>query len=260
MIRNIIRKLVPATLQPSGHLRSLVRNQTRCRVYSGPFKGLRWIPQTDPNAEFDIPKLLGIYERELAPCMERACGLNFSLIVDVGAAEGYYAVGLAVRNPAAKVVAFEMQSKVQAELVKKATLNGVTERVQVCGKCEPQDLEQALTGADRPFVICDTEGYEVELLDLKKVPSLSRAFILVELHEFAVTGITETIQRWYALTHKITHIWQEERGPADFPFSDLYARCLPSSYLLWAVGESRPERMAWLWMEPKSEAAIRGNS
>lgn len=253
MFREIIRMLVPAALQPSGHLRSLVRHRTNCRVYSGPFTGLQWIAASEPNAEFDIPKLLGTYERELGPCMERACALGFSLIVDVGAAEGYYAVGLAVRNPAAQVVAFEMQPKVQADLIKKAQLNGVTERLQVCGKCQPKDLEKALTGAHRPFVICDTEGHEAELLDPEKVPSLVGAFILVELHEFAVKGITEKIQRWYAPTHKSTLIWQEDRIPADFPFSDLYTRCLPDSYLRWAVDESRPRQMAWLWMEPKSE-------
>lgn len=250
MLRKIIRRLVPLHLRPSSHLKNLVRQRTKGRVHSGPFTGMRWISGAESDVDFDIPKLLGIYEREIDSCIERACALNFSLIVDVGAAEGYYAVGLAVRNPAAHVIAFEMQAKERSELTEKAKLNGVSERVQICGKCEAKDLEQVLAEAPRPFVICDTEGYEVVLLDPEKVPSLARAFILVELHEFAVKGITEKIQGWYAATHKITHVWQQDRGPTDFPFKNCYTRCLPKSYLDWAVGESRPERMAWLWMTP----------
>jgi hypothetical protein len=106
MLKKLYHAIVPPHLRPSGHIRSLVRRRTNCRVYSGPFKGIKWIPEDDNNAKFDIPKLLGIYERELSNCMERVCALNFSLIIDVGAAEGYYAVGLAARNPASKIVAF----------------------------------------------------------------------------------------------------------------------------------------------------------
>ena len=55
-----------------------------------------------------IPKLLGIYERELAPYIERAVAWQPRLVVELGAAEGYYAVGMARRLPRAHVVAFEM--------------------------------------------------------------------------------------------------------------------------------------------------------
>ena len=214
---------------------------------------MRWISGAESGLDFDIPKLLGIYERELYSHIERACALNFPLIVDVGAAEGYYAVGLAVRNPAARVIAFEMQAKERLQLTEKAKLNGVEEQMHISGKCEAVDLEQALAGATHPFVICDTEGYESVLLDPQKVPSLAQAFILVELHEFAVPGITGRIRAWYEATHNIELVWQQERRPSEFPFQNCYTRCLPKAYFHWAVGESRPERMSWLWMEPKAK-------
>ena len=55
--------------------------------------------------------MLGTYEKELNSVIEEACAAHPSLIVDVGAAEGYYACGMALRNPQARVVAFEMQAK-----------------------------------------------------------------------------------------------------------------------------------------------------
>jgi hypothetical protein len=211
---------------------------------------MRYIDGAVGNAHIDIPKLLGIYERELNACIEQACALNFRVIVDVGAAEGYYAIGMAVRNLNARVIAFEMDGKRRTELAEKLRLNHVGDRVEIRGKCEPEDLEGVLGDARRPFLICDVEGYETALLDPAIVPSLQRAWILVELHEFVERGITEKIRLRFVATHNISQLWQQERTIADFPFRDFYTHWLPKSYLLWAVGESRPERMSWFWMEP----------
>jgi predicted RNA methylase len=197
-----------------------------------------------------LPKLLGIYERELNLCVEQACTLNFPLIVDIGAAEGYYAVGMALRNPTARVIAFEMDSGARAALAEKVRLNDVENRVEIRGRCEPEDLERVLADTSRPFVICDTEGYEAVLLDPAVAPSLRRASIIVELHEFVEKRISEKIRARFVTTHKITHVWQQERTTSDFPFKDFYTQWLPKSYFLWAVSESRPERMSWFWMTP----------
>ena len=77
---------------------------------------MRCIGNAAGNAHIHIPKLLGVYERELNPYIEQACALNFPLIVDVGAAEGYYAVGMALRNPSARVIAFEMDARAREAL------------------------------------------------------------------------------------------------------------------------------------------------
>jgi len=202
------------------------------------------------GARIHIPKLLGIYERELNQYVERACTLNFSIIVDIGAAEGYYAVGMALRNPKARIIAFEMESTSRAALAELVRLNDVADRVEIRGRCEPDNLERVLADASRPFVICDAEGHESVLLDPTTAPSLRRAWILVELHEFIERGISEKIRERFVATHEIVQIWQQERTIADFPFHDFYMRSLPESYLRWAVSESRPEQMSWFWMKP----------
>ena len=248
VVAKLARKLIPARFRPIAHIEHLVRSRTKGRVHSGPFRGMRFIDGAAGSVH--IAKLLGIYERELNACLEEACALNFLLIVDVGAAEGYYAVGMALRNPTARVTAFEMDTRARAALAEKVRLNDVGNRVEIRGKCEPDDLERVLADTPRPYVICDAEGDEAVLLDPATVPSLQRAWILVELHEFIEQGITEKIRERFVVTHKIAHIWQQERTITDFPFKDFYTRWLPESYLRWAVSESRPERMSWFWMEP----------
>jgi predicted O-methyltransferase YrrM len=56
-----------------------------------------------------IPKLLGVYERELHDVLENLIAWGPDLVIDAGAAEGYYAVGLARRLPQSRIMAFEME-------------------------------------------------------------------------------------------------------------------------------------------------------
>jgi hypothetical protein len=114
VITKILRAIIPARFRPIGYLEHLVHARTGGRVRCGPFAGMRYIQGSVGSAY--VPKLLGIYERELTTYMEEACALEFPLIADIGAAEGYYAVGMALRNPNARVIAFEMEQKGRAAL------------------------------------------------------------------------------------------------------------------------------------------------
>ncbi|WP_294232905.1 hypothetical protein [Prosthecobacter sp.] len=203
-----------------------------------------------------IPKLLGIYERELVTQVEALIARAPRLVVDLGAGEGYYAVGLACRLPQTRVVAFEMEAVGRQALHDMAALNGVSERVDIRGKCEAADLAATLGDETDAVVVCDVEGYEEKLLDPVAVPALKRVPILVELHDFIIPQITEVLSERFGGTHHITHIWQEPRARADFPWRSLGTSLLPGRYLDWSVSEWRPVRMAWFWMEPlQSDAA-----
>jgi hypothetical protein len=131
-----------------------------------------------------------------------------------------------------------------------AALNGVQNRVAVHGRCEPADLGASLREGEKCIVICDVEGYEDVLLDPVRVPALARTPILVELHEFILAGIGRRIRERFSATHRIYEILQTDRSTGDFPWPKSYAGLFPKRYILWAVGEHRPARMSWLWMEP----------
>lgn len=249
MFAKLLRNIIPENLRPIGYLTQLVRKRTNWQVIDGPFKGLQYISRSIGSVY--IPKLLGMYERELNGCVEKICAMKPRLILDVGTAEGYYATGLAVRNPGARVIGFEMELAGREALKEMAKKNKVADRMQINGKCEPSDLVLALGDDLHPVVVCDVEGYEEKLLDPVAVPALRRSSILVELHDFLIPELTELLISRFEGTHDIEHIWQEPRLGSEFPYSTLYTRLLPKSYLEWAVSETRPVRMAWLWMSPK---------
>jgi hypothetical protein len=58
---------------------------------------MAYIPQAVGSAL--IPKLLGCYEAELHGVIACALNTTYDTIIDIGCAEGYYAVGLALHFP-----------------------------------------------------------------------------------------------------------------------------------------------------------------
>ena len=69
-------------------LEQLKKSQT---VAGGPFKGMRYYGEAVCGAA--APKIMGIYESELAPFLLKWSAVPFQHIINVGAGEGYYALG-----------------------------------------------------------------------------------------------------------------------------------------------------------------------
>jgi len=261
-----LKKVIPESLRPLRLLEKLTRSKTHGRIRKGPFEGMRYLDRAVGSAL--IPKLLGIYERELATRIEQACAANFPLIVDIGAAEGYYAVGLARRNPQSRVIAFEMESNGREAIEELAEMNQIQvaglrvsssiessqPQLEIHGKCEFENLEAVLRTTNRSFIICDVEGYEDYLLHPNHIPALERATLLVETHEFVKRGITKILSDRFSATHEVECIWQEPRLLSDFPFQSWVCSIMPKRFIEKAVSEWRPERMCWLWITPKNQA------
>ena len=250
-IANAIRRVVPPKFRPIGYLTALTRRRTGLIVRSGPFAGMRYGRSSFGSAY--IPKLLGIYERELAPIVERACSRCPELIVNIGAAEGYYAVGLAIRNPSSRIVAFEAEGPGRALLQEMAEENDVRTRIDIRSKCEAQDLEAALRDVRSALVICDVEGYEQSLLDPLLSPSLCRTNILVELHNAIVPGVSDLLRARFESTHYLRLIYQEPRTWDDFPWRTLITALLPRSLKESAVSEWHPVPTSWFYMQSRTD-------
>lgn len=248
-------------LQPRRYLTNLVRQRTNSRVYGGPFTGMRYVTVEEAaGARFfsgpHLARLLGRFERELVPKVEYVVAENFDELTVVGAAEGYYAIGFALRLPGATVQAFELNAKSRALMATMATRNDVADRVVIHGKCETDLLSTCLNGNRKPFVLCDVEGYESELMDPQRVPELEKAYILVELHEFKHPGIGQLLRRRFEHSHTTEELCQQRVPAEDFPFSTFFTRLIPRFVIAATVREPRPEKVSWLWLQPKAHVTI----
>lgn len=173
------------------------------KVLRGPFKGLKYARGFAFGSVL-IPKLLGTYEEELHEHVEALILRNPRTIIDVGAAEGFYAVGLAMRVPEAHVVAFEMNSGAQQACRDMAQFNGVDAQIEVRGACTRVAFDALVAEHPTGLILCDCEGFEVPLFrDAAK--QLVGYDILVELHDMDVDGptISEQFQAMFQDTHDI---------------------------------------------------------
>lgn len=217
------------------------------RVLAGPFEGMRYVRSSCGSAL--LPKLLGTYENELHPAIERLCRLGADVIVDVGAAEGYYVVGMARRAPGARVIGFETNRVGRVLTRRLARVNGVSARVSTRGYCEHEGLREALEGARAPVVICDIEGAELDLLDPREVPALRRCALLVELHEGAKPTERGVLSGRFDETHTIAFVPLAPRSIADLP----PGITLDPGSVDFAMDEKRAISTGWLLMLPKGQ-------
>lgn len=86
----------------------------------------------------------------------------------LGAAEGYYAVGLALKSPASTVYAFEIDHRARRLCRKMARANAVSNLV-VDSACDATRLASI---PSRTFIVCDCEGAELEILRPDLAPPL----------------------------------------------------------------------------------------
>ncbi len=245
----LLKKLVPNFLHPSRYLRQLVLTNSQECVLRGPFRTMLYTDAAVGSAFF--PKLIGCYERELQETIETIIKLSPATVIDIGAAEGYYAVGLALRIPNAKVIAFEMDERGRCLLQELIRLNHQENQVEVRGQATIESLRTLINQEAPVAVICDCEGAESHLLDPEKITWLATANILVEIHPWVDAKIDESLLHRFGDSHAIQRIDQTQRTPQDFPFSNWYTRLIPKRYLDAMVAEGRPIKMHWYWMVPK---------
>lgn len=229
----------------------LFRHMKGLVVCSGPFKGMRYIPGSVGSSL--TPKVLGTYEMEIASWISRLP--RFQLGLDVGAAEGYYAVGLLRQGICDRVIAWEMDPQGRDLLGKLADANSMRDRIDIRGRCDPDQLEQEISKAEGEIlVVVDCEGYEGDLLPPLDKKLLERCSFMIETHNPMNPGVHERLLRQLETSHEIEEIFPRRRTPDDVP-DHLPGRLkllqLPVASRL-AMSERRAPGLGWLLCRPKA--------
>jgi hypothetical protein len=176
-----------------------LRLLTGDNVYAGPFKGMALT--NDAVLAYHAPILLGAYEHELHPIFEEAIAKNYARILNIGCSVGYYAVGLALRVPNARIEAFDIDADARNKCLEMARANGVEGRVHISGQFFGEDFIKY--GDEKTLVIMDIEGAEKDLLNPEAYPALRKMDVIVELHDLMDTTISKIVSGRFAQSHTI---------------------------------------------------------
>ncbi len=170
-------------------------------VCNGPFKGLHFT-SGGSTASATYAKLLGSYESEIHPFIQKVIQRKYDGIINIGCDDGYYALGLARLMPGLKVKAYDSNPgaiEIARELV---IINDMAGQVIFGGAFSASDIEK-LKIDERIFFIVDCEGEERNIFTPHTVSRLRNADILVELHLHIHPDLEAYFRELFRETHHI---------------------------------------------------------
>lgn len=218
-------------------------------VLAGPFIGMI-LPTITPWDDGNwSTKLLGTYEHELQDAIHKAISRRPKTLINVGCAEGYYAIGLGRLMPNLKVIAVDLspESRMMCELY--ARENGV-ELDTIEGARTPEEIRFWESKGNRLYII-DVEGNELDLIDIDRCPELSKSDIIIECHDFLKPNATEIVRDRLRETHDVQVVAPRIPDLNKFPFVNQ----IPAVMSVLVVVEKRPMPCNWLTCWAKSKGA-----
>lgn len=212
-------------------------------VQAGPFAGMEFMERSAEGCH--VPKLLGCYEEELHDFLRELPRRGYRTVLNIGCAEGYYAVGIKRLLPQAAVFAYDIDPVARQACAELAARNGVS--VEVGGEFAPADFERPARPSGKVLVWCDIEGAEVELLDPAKAAALAGMDLVVELHPTATGHALDIVPPRFSATHDIEI--RHARGHA--PLLPAFLQQLGHLDQLLAQWEWRSAPTPWAVMHTK---------
>jgi hypothetical protein len=216
------------------------------KIQDGPFAGMLYLDEA-AGSEL-VPKLIGSYEAEIHNRIVELSHPDRDVrIVNIGCAEGYYAVGMALLIPSASIYAFDIHPVAQERCGQLAQINGVADRVQVKGECTATSLNSILRAGD--ILICDCEGCEFAVLDPQQAPVLKTTHMIVELHDsdHLELNITPSLLARFRDSHEIELCSVKRRRDSDWRA----VQFLNPSQRRIAIDEGRTLGQQWALMRAK---------
>jgi hypothetical protein len=218
-------------------------------VISGLFQGLVMQPTTTWGTGDRASHLLGTYEQEVQSIIAVNAGL-YDCLIDIGAADGYYAVGCITKDLFLHCHAFESVERSRSNILHLSMLNSVADRITIHGTATQDALLQLPEScAASAFLLVDIEGGEFELISSKLIHHFTSAYFVIELHPTTrPDGEREVslLRERFSSTHQTWTVGQGARDPGQFEF----LRHLHDNERWLLVSENRGQWMEWLIAKP----------
>ncbi len=203
-------------------------------VASGAFAGMRMLrdqPWEDGNLSL---KLLGCYESYLHEHIIEFINPPPKRVLDIGSAEGFYAVGIArlLRREHTTIFASDVLAECREVCRQNAELNKV--RVVQLSQLTPANL--SMLAEHGSLIIMDCEADEGEMADPMNVPRLKDCNLIIECHDFMRRGVTPFLLDKLRITHHVKLVKAYDKPAGEFPVLNE----LPEVDRTIAVTEQRP--------------------
>ena len=180
-------------------------------VLHGPVAGLRLI--ADRISEVDAPtaKLLGCYEAETHAAIGQAITSRPSRFIDLGSADGYFAVGVGLAA-GVPVEAFDLSPSARELTGQTAALNGVQLTMHAAATTRSVS-SLPVDSLDRAMLLCDIDGPERDLFTPVLVDRLRSSHVIVEMHVKPNADVESVLLARFSRTHDVHVVEAVRRDP-----------------------------------------------
>jgi precorrin-6B methylase 2 len=218
-------------------------------VKYGPFKGLKldedtWWGKLDLGSQ-----CLGLYEKELLNEIEAISEDKYQTFIDIGAADGYYAVGMLTSKKVRKTICFEQAQKGRDAILSKWDKNGSVGDLSIHGEASISTLSMLKKSeVKNSITLIDIEGGEFDLLNMETLKLLSSSIVFIEIHNW----VDEFLKRYATLLREASTLFQIEIiSPVERNTLGLdELRDFTDDNRLLLISERRPCRMRFLKLLP----------
>jgi hypothetical protein len=251
--RKLIRPFVP---YPVGKRRlklgRALYRKSGGTVLAGPLQGFRLNRSAKWGASDFGPMLLGTYE---APILATLIELSKSadLLIDIGAADGYFGVGLVSKGYFERSACFEMDAGMRRALTDVARLNGVEHKVLTFGVATDEltaQLAAAGVSLSDAVVLCDIEGAEFDLFTPEVLAGLDSCPIIIELHEAYFEDGKERLAALIKDAEKHFEVSFIDHGPRELSEHEFVRHLIEDDRWL-LTSEGRCVNQRWLLLRPR---------
>ena len=215
-------------------------------VQQGPFKGMiinedQFWGQGDRSS-----KILGLYEKEIQDLIVSIQkDKNYSTFVDIGGADGFFAIGSLVNNLFEKCEVFEISKKGRISIQKNSKQNNVYDSIKIHDKASKRSLIK-IDNINNSLILCDIEGGEYELFDEKLINGIHPSDIIIEIHKDKENSLVNFEKR-FTKSYSLTKITQEPRSLKNFKELEN----INDNNRALIMSEGRSGIQEWWYLSPK---------
>jgi hypothetical protein len=223
-------------------------------VRYGPFSGFILPKKSWWGTRDRASMLLGLYEQEVLHYLSSLSGYN--TFVDLGAADGYYSVGVVKSKMFQYSYSFEISNAGQCVIRDTAKENDVSDQVKVFGRANSDFYKKIHNYDDGTCVILvDVEGFEFSLFDDRVFSDLKRSIIIIEIHAHLVSDGDKKLDQLVSLASSYFSVDWIHTSSRDLScYSDLDCYNDDERWLICSEGRGHPG--SWLLLKPKNNCTL----
>ena len=152
-------------------------------VQYGIFKNLKMNHEISWGQGDIASKIYGFYENKI---QQKLKDINNPILIDIGAADGFFAIGSLKSKICEFCYAFEETKKSRENLSKTAKINNVQKKLSIIGKVTKDNFFTLLPSKinfSEVTILCDIEGGEFDFFSDEILATIRCSNIIIEIHK-----------------------------------------------------------------------------